>query len=210
MRSLRAMIRNKMWQPAACTRCHASLKPQRIGLSARGLVSLMWLVRVNPWLFEPQENGLSERSSASLICTSIILWCFGLNSACEWVPFVPYRIVDISAQLLASDWKQQLWKFWLMVNFHLSYYSLPRTSPSSEMRNSRAVKWKHDDFKSALADWVCIYLSSIFTARDALRYKEKSSLIYIVNCLNRGTDLNRLLISYRKLLRCRIKIRELY
>jgi len=32
------------------------------------------------------------------------------------------------------------------------------------------------------------------------------SLIYTVNCLNRGTDLNGLLISYRKLLRCRIKI----
>jgi len=28
--------------------------------------------------------------------------------------------------------------------------------------------------------------------------------------LDRGTDLNRLLISYRKLLRCRIKIWELY
>jgi len=39
-----------------------------------------------------------------------------------------------------------------MVNFHLSYYSLPSGSPSSELRNSRAVKRKHDDFISALAD----------------------------------------------------------
>jgi len=35
------------------------------------------------------------------------------------------------------------------------------------------------------------------------------SLIYSVNWLNRGTDLNGLLITYRKLLRCRIKIRGL-
>ena len=28
---------------------------------------------------------------------------------------------------------------------------------SSELRNSRAVKWKHNDFNSVLADWVCIY-----------------------------------------------------
>ena len=68
------------------------------------------------------------------------------------------------------------------------------TSPSSELRNSRAVKRKHDDFNSALDDWVCIYLSNIFTVRNALWYIKKLSLIYIVNCLNRGTDLNRLLI----------------
>jgi len=53
----------------------------------------------------------------------------------------------------------------------------------------------HDDFDLVLADRVCIYLSSIFTVRNALRYKQKVSFIYIVNCLNRGTDLNGLLIS---------------
>jgi len=63
------------------------------------------------------------------------------------------------------------------------------------MRNSQAVKQKHDDFNSALDNWVCIYLSSIFTVRNALRYNQKVSFIYIVICLNRGTDLNRLLIS---------------
>jgi len=82
-----------------------------------------------------------------------------------------------------------------MVIFSLNYYSLPRASPSSEQRNSRAVTWKHDDFKLALADWVCIYLSIIFTVRIALRYKQKVSFIYIVICLNMGTDLNILLIS---------------
>ena len=94
---------------------------------------------------------------------------------------------------LTFDWMQQHLKFLLMVNFRLSYHSLPSALPSSEQRNSRAVKRKHDDFNSVLADWVCIYLPSIFTVRIALRYK-KLSLIYIVNCLNRGTDLNRLLI----------------
>ena len=81
-----------------------------------------------------------------------------------------------------------------MVSFRLSYHSLPSASPSSELRNSRTVKRNHDDFNSVLADWVCIYLSHIFTIRNALWYT-KLSLIYKVNCLNRGTDLNRLLIS---------------
>ena len=97
-----------------------------------------------------------------------------------------------------------------MVNFRLSFYFLPSASPSSELHNSRAVKQKHDNFNSALVSWVCIYLSSIFTVRNVLWYKKKWSLIYLVNCLDRGTDLNRLLISYHKLLRCRIKIWELY
>ena len=99
-----------------------------------------------------------------------------------------------------------------MVNFRLSYYSLPSASPSSELRNSRAVKRKYDDFNSALADWACIYLSSIFTVRNALWYKKKASLIYIANCLNRGTDLNRLLISLSQItvLRCRFKICEVF
>jgi len=82
-----------------------------------------------------------------------------------------------------------------MTSFRLSYYYLLNASSSSDLRNSRTVKWKHDDFNSVLADWVCIYLSSIFTVRNALWCKKKASLIYIVNCLNRGTDLNRLLIS---------------
>jgi len=51
---------------------------------------------------------------------------------------------------------------------------------------------------------------SIFTDRNALWHKKKLSLICAVNCLNRRTDLNRLLISYRKLLRCSVKIWELY
>jgi len=75
---------------------------------------------------------------------------------------------------------------------------------SSELRNSRAVKWKHNDFNSVLADWVCIYLSSIFTVRNALWSKKKVSLIYIVNCLNRGTDLNRLLISLSQITKMQI------
>jgi len=36
------------------------------------------------------------------------------------------------------------------------------------------------------------------------------SLIYTINCLNRRTDLGGSLISYRSLLRCSIKIWELY
>jgi len=47
-----------------------------------------------------------------------------------------------------------------------------------ELRNSRAVKRKHDDFNSALANWVCIYLPSIFTVRNALRYKKIESYLY--------------------------------
>ena len=39
-----------------------------------------------------------------------------------------------------------------MVNFRLSYHSLPSASQSSELRNSGAVKRKHDDFNSTLAD----------------------------------------------------------
>jgi len=37
-----------------------------------------------------------------------------------------------------------------MVNSHLSYHSLLSASPSSELRNSQAVKRKHDDFNSAM------------------------------------------------------------
>jgi len=47
------------------------------------------------------------------------------------------------------------------------------TSPNSDLHNSRAVKRKHDDFNSALDNRVCIYLSSIFTVRNALWYKKK-------------------------------------
>ena len=46
-----------------------------------------------------------------------------------------------------------------MINFRLSYYYLLSASPSSELRNFRVVKRKRDDFNSALADWVCIYLT---------------------------------------------------
>jgi len=41
-------------------------------------------------------------------------------------------------------------------------------------------------------------------------YQSIEFQFYIVICLDRGTDQNRLLISYRKLLRCRIKIWGLY
>jgi len=41
-------------------------------------------------------------------------------------------------------------------------------------------------------------------------YQSIEFQFYIVNCLDRGTDLKRLLISYWLLLRCRIKIWGLY
>ena len=167
------MIRNKKWWPAACTRCHASLKPHR--------------------------NDLSDRSSASLNCTSISPLCqlFRLVSY-SWMNsiFLLNICQNSSVDRNRFELKTAAWKFRLMVNFHLSFYFLPSASPSPELHNSRAVKQKHNNFNnSALDNWVCICLSSVFTVRNVLWYEEKSSLIYLVNYLDRGTDLNRLLIS---------------
>jgi len=50
--------------------------------------------------------------------------------------------------------KLPLTYYWLIVNFHLNYCSLPSTSLSSELRNSRTAKRKHDDFILALDSWV--------------------------------------------------------
>jgi len=99
---------------------------------------------------------------------------------------------------------------WLIANLHLNYCSVPRTSLSSEQRNSRTVKRKHDDFKLEIRQLSIHLYLSIFTDRNALWHETKLSFIYTINCLNRRTDVEISLISYRKLVRCSIKIWELY
>jgi len=100
--------------------------------------------------------------------------------------------------------------YWLIVNFHLNYCSLPSTSPSSAQRSSRTVKRKQVDFKLAIRQLSIHLYMSTFTDRNAMWHEKKLSFIYTINCLNMRTDLDRSLISYRKLLRCSIKIWELY
>jgi len=99
--------------------------------------------------------------------------------------------------------------YWLIVNFHLNYCSLSSTSPSSELRNSRTVKRKHDDFKLALSNWVHTY-TWISLQTEMHCDMKRNSFIYTMNCLNRRINLNRLLISYCNLPGCSIKTWELY
>jgi len=98
----------------------------------------------------------------------------------------------------------------LIANLHLNYCSMPSTSLSSEQCNSRTVKRKPNDFKLVIRQLSTHLYMSIFIDRNALWYEKKLSFIYTTNCLNRRTDLDRSLISYRNLLRCSIKIWELY
>ena len=98
--------------------------------------------------------------------------------------------------------------YWLIVNFHLNYCSLLSTSPSSEQRNSRTVKRKHDYFKLAIRQLSIHLYMNIVIDRNTLWHEKKLSFIYTINCYRR-TDLDRSLISYRNLLRCSIKTWEL-
>ena len=50
-----------------------------------------------------------------------------------------------------------------------------------------------------------MYLNNGISSTSKI-YQSIEFQFYIVICLDRGTDLNRLLISYWLLLRCRIKI----
>jgi len=77
-----------------------------------------------------------------------------------------------------------------MVNFRLNYHPLPRKL----RRKSPAMKRELEQYETASTDLMRTYLTSIFKIWKVLR-RRKLSFIYVSNCLNRGTDLNRLSIS---------------
>ena len=72
--------------------------------------------------------------------------------------------------------------YWLIVNFHLNYCSLPGASPSSELRNSRTVQRKHNDFKLAIRQLSIHLYMSIFIDRNALCHEKKIEF-YLYNIL---------------------------
>jgi len=145
--------------------------------------------------------------------------CARFCSACRLHPFVArldrIQLGSRSTALFDPSWDQPFWLnisltyHWLIANLHLNYCSVPSTSPSSEQRNSRTVKRKHDDFKLAIRQLSSHLNMNIFIDRNALCHEKILSFIYTINCFNRRTDLDRSLISYRNWQRYSIKIWEL-
>jgi len=87
---------------------------------------------------------------------------------------------------LTFDWIQQHLKFWLMVNFRLSYLSLPSASPSSKTRE----QW--NESMTTLIQRKIEYASTYWVYLQLEMHCDIKNWVF---CLNRGTYLNRLLIS---------------
>jgi len=148
-------------------------------------------VRVT-WIFSTRVHTLMCARS----CSACLLHLFAVRlGRTQFFILILLRIAPLLTEL-TFERKQQHSKFWIIINFHLNYHSLP----CRMKRNSLVVKREHDDISLASADWLRIFLLSVFINWNVLRHK-KLSLICIANRLNRGTDPNRLLISLSRTLK---------
>jgi len=180
-------------QPLRVLPSSASVSGGRVGVSSAPFCAVVNV----PHLGAGRVRLLSVRVHLGvcpfLLSMSVASLCgpLGLNSAWQWSLNIALILLRISPVDWTNFWPKTA-TFEILINDKF-LPELPSLAALIETQITSNETWAWQ-YQTASTELMRTNLSSIFTNWDKLR-RRKLSFSYISNFLNRGTDLNRLLIS---------------